>query len=430
MAVKAELNMDAQATSKGGFGSWGWGMIIFSIFMYCFYAGWGADGLNIFTTAFQRTRGWDPATLLTLVAPGQLLGVIGSGFFGQIIIKRGPRFVITSGLVCFAAAVFWFGRVDALWQFAVAFMLINFFGAGFGFIATGTLITTWFPRKKGIALGWATMGFPLSTAAFVPVIALMFGRIGIAGATTVWAGILVLFAVVGFFFIKDKPEQIGCYPDNEPISDDAIKANLQELENYVSPFTVKRLLRDKDMWLIAVGWGCLWMVTLGIVVQLVPRMMSIGYSQSYAIALLSAAAVCALPGSLLWGWLDQKFGTRFASICYGAVYILTLIVLIAQTRNTALTFITIALVGLGLGGIKNLITSMVGTVYGRYDFTAANRIIMPITIIVRTLCFPLMGVTLAILKTLTGAYAVFIVVDILAIILVFATTSRCKGKAF
>jgi len=430
MGVNAELEMSVQPKGKSGFGGWGWGMIFYSMFMYMFYAGWTADGLNIFTTAFQHSRGWEPATLLALVAPGALLGVVGSGFFGQIIMKKGPRYVITSGLVCFAAATFWFGRVRSLWEFAIAFMIMNFFGAGFGFIATGTLITTWFPRKKGLALGWATMGFPLATAVFVPVIAFMFNRMGIASATSAWVVILVIFAVFGFFFIKDKPEQIGCYPDNEPISQAEIKANLDEMDGYVSPFTIKRLLRDRDMWLISLGWGSLWMVTVGIVVQLVPRMTSIGYSQAYAIALLSAAAICALPGSLLWGWLDQKFGTRFASICYGALYIVTLILLIAQTKNTALTFLTVVFVGLGLGGIKNLITSMIGTVYGRYDFMAANRIIMPIAVVVRTLCFVVMGATLAIFKSLSGAYGAFIVVDIVAIILVCATTSKCKGKAY
>ncbi len=430
MAVNAELEVSARPRGKSGFGGWGWGMIIYSVFMYMFYAGWTVDGLNIFTTAFEHARGWETATLLGLVAPGALLGVVGSGFFGQIIMKKGPRFVMTSCLVCTAAAVFWFGRVSHLWEFAISFMIMNFFGAGFGFIATGTLMTTWFPRKKGIALGWATMGFPLATAAFVPIIAIMFSRMGIALATSTGAVILIAFAVFGFFFVKDKPEQIGCYPDNEPISQAEMKANLEEMDNYVSPFTVKRLLRDKDMWLISVGWGSLWMVTVGIVVQLVPRMTSIGYSQPYAIALLSAAAVCALPGSILWGWLDQNYGTKLASIYYGALYIITLILLIVQTKNTALTFLTVVFVGLGLGGIKNLITSMVGTVYGRYDFMAANRIIMPISVVVRTLCFVVMGITLAIFKSLTGAYGAFILVDIIAIALVCATTSKCKGKAF
>lgn len=70
MNTSPELAVNSSAKARGGFGGWGWGMIVYSIFMYWFYAGWGADGLNIFTTAFQRTRGWDPATMLTLVAPG------------------------------------------------------------------------------------------------------------------------------------------------------------------------------------------------------------------------------------------------------------------------------------------------------------------------------------------------------------------------
>jgi MFS-type transporter involved in bile tolerance (Atg22 family) len=182
------------------------------------------------------------------------------------------------------------------------------------------------------------------------------------------------------------------------------------------------------MWLISFGWGGLWLVTLGIVVQLVPRLMSIGYTQPKSILLLSAAAVCAIPGSLLWGWLDQKFSTKTASFIYGVVYILTLILLIAQTKNIAITFVTVVCVGIGLGGIKNLITSMVSTVYGRFDFGAAYRLIVPISIIVRTMAFVLMGAALAVFHSLTGAYVLFIVVDIIALGLILMTRGTCKGR--
>jgi sugar phosphate permease len=429
MSSSIETIASPAKSSGRGFGGWGWAMILYSVVMYFAYAGWSADGLNIFVPALGKAHGWDAATLLSLVTPGGLFGVVGSAFFGQVIIKRGARFVFVLCLVFMAFTVFWFGRMSSLWEFTVTFILLNFFGVGFGFIATGTLMTTWFPRKKGLALGIATMGFPLATAVFVPLIAFMFGQMGIPVATSVWCVILLIVAVVGFFLIKDNPEKIGCYPDNEPISAAEIKANLDELNNYVSTFTVKKLLRDKEMWLISIGWGALWLVTTGIVVQMVPRMTSIGYSLSHAIALLSIAAVCAIPGSLLWGWLDQKFGPRFASVVYALLYIATLLLLIFQTSNTVITFFTVVCVGLGLGGIKNLITSIIGTVYGRYDFTAANRMIMPISIIVRTLAFVVMGVTLAAFKTLSAAYASFIVVDIIAIFLIIATNATCKGKS-
>ena len=409
------------------FGTWGWAMIIFSMVMYFNVAGWCADGLNIFITAFGERHGWDPSKLLTLATPGGLIGVVGSIIFGQIIMKKGTRFVITLCLALAALSIIWFGRITTLPEFAIAFALINFFAVGF-FIAPNVLITSWFPIKKGFVLGITTIGLPAATALFVPLIAFMFSALGIPTTTTIYGIIMIVLAVVAFFLVKDFPEQVGCFPDNEKIPDEKIQENLKEMESYVSPFTLKILLKDKEMWLISLGFGCLWMVTVGIVVQMVPRLMEIGYAQNKAIILLSSAALCAVPGSLLWGWLDQKIGTKPASMIYALWYILALIMLIVQTSNTVVTFLTVVAVGIGIGGIGNLIASIVGTVYGRWDYAAANRIIFPILGIVRTLCFAVMGIALALTKSYSAAYAAFIGVNIIGLILIFFIRPECKGK--
>ena len=415
--------------SSMNFGSWGWGMILYSMLLYFCYAGWTADGLNIFTNAFPREHpSWNTSALLALVIPAQFMGVIGTGVFGQLTFKRGPKFTMLLCLVMAALSLIWFGRVHSLIEFGIALSLLTFFGAGFGFVAPGTLINNWFPAKKGIALAWATIGFPLSSALFVPIIALMFSRIGIAAATTIWSALLLLFALLAFLFVKNYPEERGCSPDNELVSREVLQAKLKDLETYVSPFTLKKLLRDRDMWLIGLGFGCLWMVTVGIVVQMVPSLISIGYPQSTAVLLLSGASICAIPGSILWGWLDQKYGTRAAGMLYAATYILTLVVLILQINNIAVTFIAVALVGVGLGGIKNLVTSMVASAYGRYDFSAAFRVILPITIVVRTMAFAVLAIALKLGKGFSGAYMAFIPIDIIGLVLVFFITDRCKGR--
>ncbi|MEL7655873.1 MAG: MFS transporter [Bacillota bacterium] len=418
---------EKNANTKMNFGKWGWTMIIYSLFMYFNYAGWSADGMNIFTSAFAGAHGWDPAVLLSMGTPAGLVGVLGTFVFGNLIMKKGVRFIMVSCLVIMSLVVVWFGHVTSVLQFGIALSLLSFFSSGFGFIAPGTLLTSWFPKKKGLALGWATMGMPFATAVFVPLIAFLFGKFGIGNATNIYAAVFIVLAIIAFFLVKNNPEQIGVSPDNENLSKEELDANLREVESHVSKFTLKNLIRDKEMWLISLGFGALWLVTVGIVVQLVPRLMEIGYSQTSAITLLSAAAICALPGSVLWGWMDMKFGTKKAGMVYGMVYIVTLLLLIFQTSNTVITFITMVFVGMGLGGIKNLITSMIGTVYGRYDFTAANRIIIPISIIVRTMCFVIMGIALTVTKSYTGAYAAFIIVDILAIIIIHFIDPSCKG---
>lgn len=389
-------------------------MIIISSFMYFAYAGWAVDGINIFVPALVAKNGWDTGQMLALVTPGGLFGVVGSAVFGQMVIRSGPRFVMTLCLVCEAAVVAWFGQIRTLPEFTIAFILINFFGAGFGYIAPGALLTHWFPRRRGMALAIATCGFPLATALFVPIIAGMFGAVGIPIASGIWGGVFLCAALVCWLLIRDTPEEMGKLPDNGLTAADPDL----DMRGYRSPFTLGRLLKDPRMWLISIGWGSLWLVVIGMVSQLVPRLQEFGYAQANAIVFLSAAALCALPGSLLWGWLDQKIGTQRASAVYGLSNLIALGLLIVPQRNTALDFVTLLFVGLGLAGIKSLITSMVATVYGRYDFTSAYRIVIPISIIVRTMSFPIMGWAVSSFGGLTAAYLVFVGIDIVALVIV------------
>jgi sugar phosphate permease len=145
----------------------------------------------------------------------------------------------------------------------------------FGLICTAALMGNWFPRKKGIALGWATMGAPICTATFVAIMSALYGMLGISRAHVVMGAVMVVLGIVSFFWVKDYPAEVGAYPDNLPDGAEAYKAQMDEMQSYKSPFTVSRLLKDKDMWLISVGFGMLWMVTVGVVSQFVPRMVSV-----------------------------------------------------------------------------------------------------------------------------------------------------------
>ena len=122
---------------------------------------------------------------------------------------------------------------------------------------------------------------------------------------------------------------------------------------------------------MALGFGLLWMVTVGIVSQFVPRMISVGNSQPAALMMLTVAAVVGLFGSYFWGWLDQKIGTKTASVIYSASYIIALLLLIFA-KLPIFTYIAIVFVGLGIGGLLNLMPSMVISVYGKYEIGRAH----------------------------------------------------------
>ena len=410
------------------FGPWGWSMILYAFLLYYFWAGLSVDALNVYPEAFAALHGWDPNVLLGFATPAGIIGVLGGIVFGRLIMKTGARNLSAVTLIVTGLIYILFGRVSSPTMFLVCLTLFTFMANAFGLIVTSTLMNNWFPRKKGIALGWATMGAPLCTATFVAILSGLFGKFGVPTGCTIVGVFVVIFGLASLVWVKDYPHDVGAYPDN--IRDEGVdlKAQAEAVRSHKSAFTVSKLLRDKDMWCMALGFGLLWMVTVGIVSQFVPRMISVGNSQPAALMMLTVAAVVGLFGSYFWGWLDQKIGTKTASVIYSASYIIALLLLIFA-KLPIFTYIAIVFVGLGIGGLLNLMPSMVISVYGKYDFTAANSLVSPIASLLQKFAFLIMAVLLGV----SGGdyalpYGVFIVIDVIGAALLLCVTGKCKGK--
>jgi len=282
--------------------------------------------------------------------------------------------------------------------------------------------------KKGIALGWATMGAPLTTATFVTIMSTLYMNFGSGLGGSIMGIIIIILGIVSIFWVKEYPEEVGAYPDNIKDDSEQLSAQLQEMRTYKSPFTIRKLLKDRDMWLISIGFGMLWMVTVGVVSQFVPRMMSVGYDNGTSLMMLTIAAVFGILGSYFWGWLDQKIGTKKASCVYSAFYIIALLLLMFA-KVEFLTYIAVLFVGFGIGGLLNLMASMVIAVYGRYDFMAANSLVSPIASLLQKAAFIIMAIALAQSGgDYTLPYTIFIIIDVIGMVLLLCVTNKCKGK--
>lgn len=421
--------MDQAQLTNSRFGKWGWSMIAYSFLLYYFWAGLAVDGLNVYTSAFSGTYGLDYNTILGYATPAGIIGVIGGIIAGRLLIKTGVRKMSSVSLILTGIIYMMFGYLGKTHAAYFIFLtLFTFVSVAFGLIANAALMSNWFPRKKGIALGWSTMGAPFCTATFVAILSALVGAFGIGMATMVIGIVVVIFGIVSFFWVRDYPEEVGAYPDNIKEGREQLSVQLEEMRSYKSPFTVKVLLKDRDMWLIALGFGMLWMVTVGIVSQFIPRMESVGYDHGTALMMLTIASVIGLVGSYFWGWLDQKIGTKPASLIYSGAYIIALLLLIQGSQ--AACYVAIVFVGFGIGGLLNLMPSMVISVYGRYDFTAANSFVSPIASLVQKGAFIIMAVLLARSGgDYTLPYAVFIAIDVVGAVLLMFVTKNCKGKA-
>ncbi len=406
--------------------TYGWSLVAFSALLFLLGAGITVDGLNVIVPALAESRQWDYNLILSFSSLGGLFGVLGSIFFAQVVVKKGVRFMTASALISSGLITILYSRANSIPLYIVMLCLLFFTVNGYSFIAPTTIITNWFPQKKGIAFGVATIGLPLATAFFVPLLAILMGGLGVENGLSAVGVFVVLLGFVSIFWVKNTPEEIGLSPDGIKQSQEEVEKQRKIFENHQSQWTVKKLLKHKTMWMISFGYGLIFLCTVGIVSQLVPRVMSLGYDQTRALSYLSLCAVIGIFGSFFWGWLDQKLSTKKASVVLSLWYIVAIGLLIISANSLPLLMVAIVMVGFGIGGIGNLQPSMVAQVYGRLDYAAANRVVTPVISLIRILAFVVVGAVLAITGTFEGVYTVLLVINIIATVIIFKMEDKVE----
>lgn len=401
---------------KSNFGRHGWSTILLCLIVYFIGGALTTDGQNIFPYALESANGWNPNIILTFSSIGGWIGIISSMIFAHIMIKTGPKRILVILLILTGVSFFIYGNTQSYGVALCMVVLIAIFVAGFNG-APNALQNNWFPRKKGLALGWSTMGYPLATMIFVPLTAILRETIGVKGMFTSIALFVVAIGILSVFWCKNTPEEIGVSPDNDVMSRDEIEKSRQAILNHKSEWTMKILLKEKRIWLISIGLGLLWMVTVCIISSLVPRLLELGFENNFSIGMISVIGFFGLFGSYAWGVIDQKLGTKRACIIYSIWYIIALVLLIIMF-NVVTVYIGVFMVGISIGGIANLIPSMIGTLFGRMDFLAASRIVTPITRAIMSSAFIYNAVSMSLTNSLTSGYIGLIFICIIGGVLI------------
>lgn len=403
--------------TKSNFGKWGWSMIAYCAISYYLAAVLSTDTLNWFPNAFISFHGWDAevADLCNAMAgAGGWLGVIAAVIFSIMAAKWGSRVMAIAGnFVCGILCIV-FACTTNIQVFLAMIVLLTCISGNIQLnVVPNNIMNIWFPKKKGLALGWASMGLPLCTATII----LILSAIGNPKTAYIIIGILC-FAVgaVSIFWVKNTPEEVGATPDNEPI-DQAFALELKEKqEEAARKMTMGVIAKNPNTWLIGFGHGFLWMTTIGLVSNFIPRLCMVGVAPDFAVTMLTVSAVVGIVGSYIWGWLDQKFTTKTASLIYGVWYLAALLIMIFHNGSMVMTALATFFVGFGIGGIGNLIPSIIGTCFGRFGFIQANRLIAPINTAVRSSALVVIGVVGT--ARLTTSYVVFLAFSVIAIALI------------
>ena len=426
--LKGITRNDAVNTNSK-FGVKGW-LFIISILMCCWVAGAaGTDGLNTILTQFVDKFGWSRATLTVASTCAGFFGAVTTSVMGLVAAKIGPKKTMIIIMSIITAAIFCWGYVESI----VAYMICVLFIDGFFYgvvLCMGILASNWFPKKRGLVIGWITMGFNISTISANWILTFGWSHFGFHGGFNLLGLLGVCAIIMLILFVKNNPEEAGFFPDNDKTMtmEKALQLH-EEGEKYLqsSPWTFRKLIRNKNVWLIGIVYGFIQMMTVGCVSQLVPSIVARGYSQPTAMLCLSIAGVLGLFGSWFVGFLDVKHNTKFATR-FMILWILATAVIFSLPVGSGIVFVACVMLGMVLGGTNNLCSSMTTHVFGRYDQQKAYSVVIPIYTFVRALGYGLVGVLAEKTGTYTVPWLFMAGLNVVGFFMLYMISSKCIGR--
>lgn len=417
---------DGNKNSIFNFGLWGWVTILYCLLMFFLYVGMCNDGSNLTAPNVTYYLGAGEGVILNMNSIAGLVGVVFFIIMGQINTKIGPR--ITSGIGCIMAGVAYIIAMNApnvpLYCVAMCFVYGGIMSAGY--VAGGTLVANWFPKKKGIVMGYTTMGHNFASAFYVQLVSILIAPT-IAGTTNIGehfkTGIIpigiaaIVLGVVGMVIIRNKPDERGLNPDNVS---DKVYAEEYDTSTDDGGWTTGKLLKTPVLWLAAITTGFFQICSVGVMSQLVVRNTQLGFEQQTALNIMTVLALGGVVGSWLVGVIDEKLGTKKTMIGFGIWYCVALLLnFTAVDSVTPLVYASLFMIAMGIGGSANFTTSLPTAIFGRQGFDKVNSVIFPIQGAVTALCFAVNGFV----QMITGgqirmAYLVFAGVAIVNVLLV------------
>ena len=413
-----------------GFGPKGTGIVVIGFFCYLIGQCLGNAGMsNTVVPAFVEIRGFDSTAMTSWLTIAAWIGIPFIIIWSRVAERVGMKRIIMIGLGFITVGSIIMGCSGSTVIWCVAFM-INVIGYNAIFLLGGPgLVAKWFPTKKGLALGWASMGLVSADIIWTPYVGKAMYNFGPLTVFLFVAAIAVIFLIIVAIFVKEKPEDAGAYPDNIPVplEDAALMERINT--EYRSSWTFKKLLSTKETWLVAIAGGLLWLGGSGPIVTFYARMLSFGYEELFVSSVFQTVAVFSLCGSLLYGVIDTKLGTKKSFISCGVVILLGLIFMFfLAPHSKGATYIGALFLGASIGGVPNLLASMQTSIWGRWDFAASSKIITPIAMIILNCEFMIATVSLNLLGNYNLFFGVLFASVVLGIIILFVIRPRMLGS--
>jgi MFS family permease len=303
-------------------------------------------GLPLFYNFYIDDFGWSRKIVTSGNAYAKLIVAPLFGFIaGWIVDKYGPRKMLMTGALMTLAAFLGLSMMKSLSLFYVSYVLVALGYVFGGPLPCQVLISRWFTKNRGKAMGIAYLGIGTGFTIVPQLVAKLESTLGWNMALVILGIIIVTVSVPLAFFVKDSPSKTDVTIKPEPA------------------VPIRNILTNPWFYLLAFGSMCSIGAVGGINQHLKLYLKDLSMDEASIANIISLVAFMSLAGRVIMGWLADLMPRKYVMIL---IYLLVggSIPLLMLPDFPGRLYLFAVIFGIGLGGDYMIIPLMAGDLFG------------------------------------------------------------------
>jgi MFS family permease len=308
---------------------YGWVMVAVTFLTSLISAGTvGAPG--VFIVPLQHEFGWTTAEISSALSIRFILFGLMAPFAAALLNRFGLRNVTLSALLIVASALAISLAMTEVWQLLLLWGVVIGIGTGMTALVLGaTIATRWFAARRGLVIGILSASVATGQLVFLPLFASLTERMGWRIAVILICAMLGIAAFAVLLVMRDRPGDVGLQPfgDEGPQPLPAPPPNNAAI--MAAAFGALRdAAKSRVFWILFATFFICGASTNGLVqVHLIPMCFDFGIPQVQAAGLLAAMGIFDLVGTIVSGWLSDRYDNRWLLFWYYGLRGLSLLLL-------------------------------------------------------------------------------------------------------
>lgn len=297
-----------------------YGWVLVAVIFASFGVGYATQlSFSVFYVAILEEFGWSRAATAATYSIFTIVYGMTSLMAGGLVDRFGPRVLLPVGGILVSIGLVLMTGITEIWHLYLAFGVVAATGVSwFGSVPSYTMLSNWFVKKRGLAIGVAASGIGVGLMLLVPFLQSIISTSGWRSAYLVLAVmVLAVIPTLNFIFQRHRPQDLGLLPDGESSRDGPALSHREKVRRDIlvvdkewasRDWTLGSAARTGRFWLLFFARGLELGALQVFLVHQAAFFVDAGYDKMVAATVVGMVGIVGSGAKILWGSLSDRIG--------------------------------------------------------------------------------------------------------------------------